>query len=1129
MRRILLLPLFVLALVTAIGAGIAWYLLHDEDFLKARLSAFVLDRTGRELTVDGTLSLDLGRQTTIEARGVRFENAAWASPADMVSLGHVRVTIDVPSLFGEVPVIRSLLLEDCAVHLAENAEGAANWDMLAEASDEPPAEQEPATGLPVLLLDTHLRECRLTHDAPQREQPLTVAADELALQLVDGNRWQGSGRGRIDQDPLSFTARMEPAGAFLDDQPMEYELELLAGQVALRSSGSVQNPRTGRGADLDFDFNGPEMAQVLERFKLPPLSEGPFDFHLKLESQGDLTDLSLDGDLGSLTLNASGQLDRLVRPQAGALRATASGPNLQALGQALKVNDLVPESYGLNAELSMENGITRAETLVLETARDRLEVSGVLGRAPAFADSDLRIRATTDEIGRWKTRTRLPEATVGPAALNGALASDGNGLFSVQARLEYVDSILDIDGELGALGSAFEPDLNVSLEAPDSQALGIRFGIDRLPGVAVSVKGRVGYAGQMLELNGVKAAMGDHRAALDGTANPFPPFTGSAVDVRVDSPDLAVLGRLFGQEELPAAPLTLQGRISRPDERLRFENVNLDLAGNRVQANGYLGPNREFKGSEFELELDSPDVAALAALFGTEDLPREAMKLSMSLKQDGEGIAFRTSGGSAGEITLQIDGRMADLNKPLEVDADFDIRLPSLAFLGFLAPNADLPDRPFHARGKLINDRARTRLDGVTLALGGMTADVTGEFTGSRQFDLRLDIDAPDASELRPWAGKWLQPKPLGIATQIRGSPESFELAGIDMRLGRSRCTGELRVELGERDRVSGQLTFPMLDLSFWRDMYGNRAAAEPSPAPQYLFDDTPIMKIADLGVDVDLGLELAEVDLGNSRAQDLKLSFLLDHESFQADLFSYQGPSGGRLSGQISLDSSGIMPQLHLELTGREVRLGVATAPGQDVATFPPHDMDILLDGSGETRREMASRLSGEIRVFTGAGDVATSGVEFLLNDVLTELFTTLNPFAEKSEYTRLECAVIAATVLDGRAEVYPVIFNTRELTILSKGTIDLHTESIDMSFSSKPRQGLGISASVIINPLIKVGGTLARPAIELDPARAAVSGGTAVATAGLSILAKSFADRFLSSKDPCGDARKEIDSRDP
>ena len=36
------------------------------------------------------------------------------------------------------------------------------------------------------------------------------------------------------------------------------------------------------------------------------------------------------------------------------------------------------------------------------------------------------------------------------------------------------------------------------------------------------------------------------------------------------------------------------------------------------------------------------------------------------------------------------------------------------------------------------------------------------------------------------------------------------------------------------------------------------------------------------------------------------------------------------------------------------------------------------------------------------------------------------------------------------------------------------------------------------------------------------------AVATAGLSILATSLADRYFSSKDPCGKALKEIEERE-
>jgi hypothetical protein len=126
------------------------------------------------------------------------------------------------------------------------------------------------------------------------------------------------------------------------------------------------------------------------------------------------------------------------------------------------------------------------------------------------------------------------------------------------------------------------------------------------------------------------------------------------------------------------------------------------------------------------------------------------------------------------------------------------------------------------------------------------------------------------------------------------------------------------------------------------------------------------------------------------------------------------------------------------------------------------------------------------------------------------------------------MDCSVIAADIVAGNVAVEPAILHFEGLTIISKGTIDLRSEKVNLSFNTKPRKGLGITPGTVINTLVKVGGTLKAPAIELDPAGAIVSGTLGFATAGLSVVAKGFADRFLGSKDPCGDARKEIEKRD-
>jgi hypothetical protein len=104
----------------------------------------------------------------------------------------------------------------------------------------------------------------------------------------------------------------------------------------------------------------------------------------------------------------------------------------------------------------------------------------------------------------------------------------------------------------------------------------------------------------------------------------------------------------------------------------------------------------------------------------------------------------------------------------------------------------------------------------------------------------------------------------------------------------------------------------------------------------------------------------------------------------------------------------------------------------------------------------------------------------------------------------------------------------HTEQLTIVSEGTIDLNTEKLDVSFNTKQRKGLGISATDLVNPFIKVGGTLVSPTIILDAKSTVVKGGIAVATMGISILANSLAERYLSSKDPCGDAIRAVDKRE-
>jgi len=623
----------------------------------------------------------------------------------------------------------------------------------------------------------------------------------------------------------------------------------------------------------------------------------------------------------------------------------------------------------------------------------------------------------------------------------------------------------------------------------------------------------------------MQASLGNTRAALDGEIQLAGADTGGTLDVRLDSSNLAELGALLGQEALPAAPLNVQGKVSRQDRRLQFEGLNVDLAGHKARVDGQLNTEKGYTGSALDVRLDSPDIGGLAALFGQEGIPNEPMDLSMQLRQEGKGLAFRASNGNVGEITLQVDGHVEDLDEPFGLDANFDIRLPTLALLGFLAADIPLPDLPLSARGSLQNMQTRTTLEDVRFTLGAIAADVSGDLYANQRFALELEIRGSDASILDTLIGRPLPSQPFSASAALEGSPESFTVDNLDASLGESKVGGALQIGLGKPVSISGRVDSPYLDL---RPFLTGEELEEPAPErpseAELVFGEEPIPRVEDLGLNLNLELRFDALELRTTVLRGVDLGIELAGNRLELNPLSGRGQGGGEVMGNLTLDSSGGDPELRLDFVATDLRLGLAAADDQAIDTFPTTNAEIKLVGRGATQRQMASSLNGGLRVYNGEGQVAASGVQFLLGDFLTELFTALNPFAKKSEYTTLECAVTAATIVDGQVKIFPAVYQTRELTILSQGAIDLHTEKLDLSFNTKPRKGIGISASVLINPAIKVGGRLGAPAIELDPVGAAASGGLAIATVGISLLAKSAYDRFLSSKDPCGDARAEI-----
>lgn len=1060
MRRFLLITPLVLLAILAIAATLVLVLVNNEGFLKRQAGKYVFEATGRQLVIDGPLELSLGREATLEASGIRFSNAAWADSPDMATVGFLKVGIDIPSLFGELPTVTEVILADCSVELLRNESGDLNWDVLPDKPEDTvrKPKKEGDALVPVLLKNISIQNCGLQADSPGRESPLEARIDSATLQDQDGDRITAEIDGDINGEDLTLEGWLAPASVLQHGGRLDHKLTLHAGAVTLVSSGTVAEITTLAEPDFSGHFTGPDIGKILADYSIPPMSQGAFDFKLDLATKDGWTVLDLDGDLGSMYIMANGRLDSLLKPDRGDVWLQLKGPDLEALGLALGVTGLVADPYEVTVDANLATGTLHFEEARLSTPSDHLDLSGDLTLSEGLPGSHLTVSLESDELGRWAGLVKQPVMVFGAVDLDGHMLTDDGGLLSIEAQTNHYGSSLQLSGEIGQIAGPYRPDLEVDFSS-------------------------------------------EHPSDLL---------------------------KIFTQQDFPDFPLEIHGSFASSPEEIRFKSVNITLDENSLKVDGHLNLAEQFAGSEFELDLNIPDLFTFGQMWGNESFPQESLRTHGRIKPQGNGLAFQLDDGNMGEVRLKVDGLIADLENPLGVDANFDVDLPGPAMIDWLLPDIELPHGPITASGNLENLDDRTQLNTIRVQIGEVVAKVDGEITYEFDYDLSAQISGPDGSRLDPLTRISMPPEPFDVSARLTGDNKALAIGEIDATVGDSSATGHIEFAFGNPLRITGEVNSPHLNLTSFIDKKIEQEKAPQDSNRKYVFDDSDLFDMTPHGLTVDARLRAERVVVHGGHMSEVDFGLQMEDEYFSLSPFTFRGEDNGLFEGSIVLDGRDGTTELVADVTGDNQIMAPWPAEGQDASTMPRGGFTAKLRGKGNTKRELVSGLDGKIRIEVGPGQLAKSSFGFLLNDFMSQLTDTLNPFSEQQEYTQLDCAVVAADIESGLLQLQPLISNSQQITIISEGTLDLKTEKLNFSFNSKQRKGLGISASDLVKPFIKVGGTLVAPMIELDPAGTVVKGGLAVATVGLSIVAKSMSDRFLSSKDPCGDALKTIAKRD-
>jgi len=1129
----------ILVLLVVAGLATVWWFSSGENWVKGKIETSVSELTGRTFSIDGEFSLELSTNPLLLAESIRLSNPAWALNSDLARLDKLEVSVELASLLSDPIRINFINMDGLVIALEENESGEKGWEFPSGSEQPPVVTDDAPKALPVSVDRISLDGFSLLHESPRRTVPFDFHIEQLELIQRADQHIQFTADGRFGGELLNLAGNLGPLDELVTGGKTDHDIRLALGEIVLQSEGHIKQSSLLAGANINLAFSGPEFAWILTQLALPEFSHGDFDFKLNLRTEGDQTYLDLNGDLGSLQARAQGAFDDFAAIDTANLAAEVSGDDLGGLLEVIGVSGLSNNPFRLNVDIGHSGDLYQLQTLELESGGDTLSVSGQLGDWPKLANTKLDFFLDGSDLSAWSPILKMDNLPASAFSLNGGISPMDSGLGLEAISLKLGDAHIAVDGITGEAPEFTGTKLNVEATGPSLAEFRFLPGLETAPTLPFQIKGNVGKDDTGLTFDDLNLKLGENSLQLSGQLGLDDHLSGSHFTTSALIPNLAGLGPMFGLEGLPEQHLSMNGDYQRTTDGWAFQLSDGKFAEASFESKGkYIDVNDGLQ-IEATSQVTAPDLAELVRVAGVEaveDLPGLPVSIEGFARYDAGKIELKDVQGNLGESSFKISAKM--VNPPTWSGSDISLSV-SGPDIDQLLVNRDVTDTlPFFLEGSISRNDQGIRINKLKARLGALQANadgVIGNLDDMSATDIQFEVTSSSLQNIGELIDYPLPDEPFSLGARFKGSPSEFHAEQLEIELGPSDLSGEVSVDLTGKPRINGVLLSNYLDLT-WLQGEDRGAGAGEKPAEtgksNFLIPDTPIKYSRTEVVDLDIDITIHKFNFPKLPASDIHTHARIVDGNLFVDTFQIRGTDGGLLGGNMTVarEADSDITNVALSVEGHGVKLGIGAAEGQDPDTIMESEIVADLSGTGVTYRDLAQSLNGRIKVARGAGLTEIGRFGLIFGDLAGEILYMLNPFAETEKFTKHECSVGIVNIKSGMVTLDSMISQTDKMTLVAKGEVDLHTEKLQITFETKLRTGIGVSASMVINPFVSITGTLVSPVVGLDPAAVAVKGTVAVATVGISLLARSLADRYFSSKDPCGDAlekdRKAMES---
>ncbi len=1101
--------------------------------LTGPLTRWLSAQLGRAVVAEGGVRIRLGGVTRVTASGLRLANSPWGARADMLLARKLTIEVDTRSLFQDTVIVRSLAVEGLDLLLERRASGENNWDFHL-----PP--HKASAGLPLIVERASMPAATIRFTGPRLNRPLDVLADSVEQRLGDGQMLELGVHGHANGTPLDLQTSVGPLANLIAAKGILLRVEGTVGEIGLKVGGHIDSMAAPADTEMTLELQAPNAAYLASTLGARNLGDGPVALDARISpvaGDGGIQG-QVSGRIGEFDLKAQGSLAKGAHLDRFTVGAQIAGPDLSLVGGLIGVNRLPVEPFKLRTELQRTGEWLSIQSATLELGAGRLALAGTLRTGGKRVGSHLEFTASGPKLAALSNRLRGAEWAKGPFDATGTVRWPQQGGTELQAELKTALGQLSVAGPIGAAPEYYGTRLSAAASGPDFAPLGRALKLPAPPEGAYQCEGSLEWNRAGIALRGVRAVIAGDVLTLDGTLA-RPHYAQRAdLSVGLTGSNAARLAARLGVSGFPSEAYRIEGHIQRRDDRTVFRALRAITSSLTLQLDGTLGDAPAWQATDLGFTASGPALARFNGWVPGTALPSTAFRATGRLQATGNRLVVRpmqvdatgTHATISAEIALPLDSAAGHF----ELDArgpDLALLLPGIKAAPMVGKNFQVSAAGAWLKKQWSLERLRVSGDNGKLTVEGNVL-LAPRFSAKA---VQAEAHTPSLRKLGQSSDREWPDQPLDIKGRFSVSDTTASAEDLVGQLGRSDFAGRIAArDLKAKPVFEVRLESKLLDLDPFKSeapattqATALPAAKEPRASKGFVIPETELTLRAPKGFAGSLMLRARELHLYQQVFRDLNIQATLRDNRVVVDPLELSATDGQiKLRADLAAEGKGVLA--HLAGTGKNLRIQfVPFGVGRPDATVYTADVD--LRGSGATLREFAASLNGRVRLLGRGGRMASSGFLVRSNDFIKQLISVVNPIAVSQPTTEIICTAILLKATDGVLTTDPaLVMRTAELDVLSNGTLDLSTERLDLNFRTAARKGVGIGMAQLINPYIKVNGTLSNPGIALDSKGALVNGGAAVATAGLSILATTVWDRVVHERDPCGAAAAQAGERE-